>query len=85
MGDGTILWAGKRLTNDEELRTRRLVAFLRRAGDEETADAFERFLPEHDHRWTPDELELGAHVGPWVELGDTDVASNDPGLDADAA
>jgi hypothetical protein len=83
---GTIVWAGKHLSDDEELRTRRLVAFLRRAGDEETADTFERFLPEHDHRWTPDELELGAHVGPWMELGEVEVDGDvDLGLDADAA
>jgi hypothetical protein len=54
---GTMLWAGKRLSADEELRTRRLVALLRRAGDMETAETFERFLPENDHRWTPDQLE----------------------------
>jgi hypothetical protein len=46
---GTMLWAGKRLSADEELRTRRLVALLRRAGDTETAETFERFLPENDH------------------------------------
>lgn len=68
-----MLWAGKRLTEDEELRTRRLVARLRRMGDDGTADTFDRFLPEHDHRWTPDELELGAHVGPWTELGEIGV------------
>lgn len=65
---GTMLWAGKRLSADEELRTRRLVALLRRAGDMETAETFERFLPENDHRWTPDQLELAAHAGPWVSL-----------------
>lgn len=86
MTTGTILWAGKQLTDDEELRTRRLVAFLRRAGDPETADTFERFLPENDHRWTPDELEQGAHVGPWMELGDVQLDTvADGGLDADAA
>jgi hypothetical protein len=83
---GTIVWAGKQLTDDEELRTRRLVAFLRRAGDDETAETFDRFLPENAHRWTPDELELGAHVGPWVQFGDVDVdPDTDLGLDADAA
>jgi hypothetical protein len=83
---GTIVWAGKQLTDDEELGTRRLVAFLRRVGDAETADTFERFLPENDHRWTPDELELGAHVGPWVEFDGVDVEPDaDLGLDADAA
>ena len=65
---GTVLWAGKRLSADEELRTRRLVALLQRAGDTETAETFERFLPENDHRWTPDQLELGAHAGPWMSV-----------------
>jgi hypothetical protein len=73
MSDGLMLWAGKPLTDEEELRTRRLVAMLRRAGDDETAETFERFLPEGDDSWTPDELEQGAHVGPWIELGGIDI------------
>jgi len=73
MSDGVMLWAGKRLTDEEELRTRRLVAMLRRAGDEEVAETFDRFLPENEHLWTPDELELGAHVGPWMSWGGVDV------------
>ena len=69
MSTATMLWAGKRLSEDEELRTHRLIAKLRRAGKYELADAYERFLPGNDGRWTPDELELGAHVGPWLSLG----------------
>ena len=84
MTSATMLWAGKRLTDDEELRTRRVVAKMRRLGRAELADHFERFLPEHDHEWTPDELELGAHVGPWMALGDVEIEP-DTGLDADAA
>jgi hypothetical protein len=84
MTTGTMLWAGKRLSDEEELRTRRLVAMLRRNDKDELADSYERFLPEHDDRWTPDELELGAHVGPWLSLGGMEIES-DPGLDADAA
>ena len=68
MTTGTMLWAGKKLSADEELRTRRLVALLRRVGDDEVAETFERFLPENDHRWTPDELEVGAQAGPWASL-----------------
>jgi hypothetical protein len=75
MSAEAMLWAGKHLSEDEELRTRRLVAMLRRLGDDASADILDRFLPEHDHGWTPDELELGAHVGPWMELGDVDVDS----------
>jgi hypothetical protein len=84
MTTGTMLWAGKQLSDDEELRTRRLVALLRRVGDDKIAETFERFLPENDHRWTPDELELGAHVGPWMQFDGVDVEP-DAGLDADAA
>lgn len=84
MTTGTMLWAGKRLSDQEELRTRRLVAKLRRNDKGELADSYERFLPEHDDRWTPDELELGAHVGPWLSLGGVEIES-DPGLEADAA
>jgi hypothetical protein len=84
MTTGTMLWAGKRLSDEEELRTRRLVAKLRRNDKDELADSYERFLPEHDDRWTPDELELGAHVGPWLSLGGVEIES-DPGLEADAA
>jgi hypothetical protein len=68
MTTGTMLWAGKKLSADEELRTRRLVALLRRIGDDKVAETFERFLPENDHRWMPDELEVGAQAGPWVSL-----------------
>ena len=68
MTTGTMLWAGKKLSPDEELRTRRLVALLRRIGDDKVAETFERFLPENDHRWTPDELEVGAQAGPWASL-----------------
>ena len=84
MSSGTILWAGKQLSDEEELRARRLVAMLRRTGNDELADNFERFLPENAARWTPDELELGTHVGPWMNFGDVTIEP-DPGLDADAA
>jgi hypothetical protein len=81
MTTGTMLWAGKWLSDEEELGTRRLVAKLRRTGSHDLADHFERFLPEHDDRWTPDELELGAHVGPWLSFGDVEIEA-DRGLDA---
>ena len=68
MTTGTMLWAGKTLSAEEELRTRRLVALLRRVGDGDVAETFERFLPENDHRWTPDQLEVGAHAGPWMSF-----------------
>ena len=68
-GEAMVLWAGKRLTAEEEAGTRRLVALLERTGARDTAARFERFLPEHAARWTPDELELGAHAGPWLSFG----------------
>ena len=66
---GLVVWAGKRLGVEEELELRRTVALLRRLDDEETADVLDRFLPENDHRWTPNELEAGAHLGPWMLFG----------------
>ena len=69
MGSGVVMWAGKHLTDEEELRTRRMVALLQRAGDDEGVDELSRFLPERQGEWTPDDLEAGAHNGPWVELG----------------
>lgn len=64
-----VFWAGKRLEAEDELQLRRLIALLRRTGDPETAESLERFLPENDHRWTPNELEMGAHLGPWMLFG----------------
>jgi hypothetical protein len=66
-----VLWAGKNLTEAEELQLRRAVALLRRMEARESSLAesrleLERFLPENDHRWTPNELECGAHLGPWM-------------------
>ena len=73
MTTGTMLWAGKKLSPEEELRTRRLVALLRRVGDDSVAETFERFLPENDHRWTPDQLEVGAQAGPWMSLDEVQL------------
>jgi hypothetical protein len=73
MTTGTMLWAGKKLSPEEELRTRRLVALLRRVGDDGAAETFERFLPENDHRWTPDQLEVGAQAGPWMSLDEAQL------------
>jgi hypothetical protein len=68
VGSDVMLWAGKSLSEEEEAATRRLVALLRRVGEEDGADDLARFLPESEHDWTPDELELGAHAGPWVGM-----------------
>jgi hypothetical protein len=79
-----MFWAGKALDPDEELQLRRVVALLRRIeeggqSEPERAEArddrvnFERFLPENLHRWTPDELEFGAHCGPGLHIDDVEV------------
>lgn len=66
---GVVLWAGKPLDSADEAATRALVDLMRRSGDDEGAEAFARFLPERDDEWTPDELEVGAHAGPWLSVG----------------
>lgn len=87
MGAVGVLWAGKRLTTEEELQLRRAVALLQRM---ETSDAgltelrmnLERFLPENDHRWTPNELETGTYLGPWMvvrgQLSDRNAMPGSP-------
>ncbi|MGE0027899.1 MAG: hypothetical protein AB7O78_00565 [Thermoleophilia bacterium] len=70
MGESVVLWAGKALTGDEEERARQMVALLERAGEADAAADLARFLPESGHDWTPDELELGAHAGPWLSIAE---------------
>lgn len=72
-----MLWAGKQLNGTEEARLRRLVHSLRRAGNDELAEDFERFLPENEQRWSPNELEAGAHQGPWLRM-DADLDDDQP-------
>ena len=69
MGESVVLWAGKALSGEEEERTRRMVALLERNGEHDAAAGLARFLPGSGHAWTPDELELGAHAGPWLSIG----------------
>ena len=69
MGESVVLWAGKALTGAEQERVRRMVGVLTRAGEDEAAAGLARFLPASGHEWTPDELELGAHAGPWLSIG----------------
>jgi hypothetical protein len=69
MGESVVLWAGKALSGEEEERTRRMVALLERNGEHDAAAGLARFLPGSGHGWTPDELELGAHAGPWLGIG----------------
>jgi hypothetical protein len=69
MGSSTVLWAGKHLTDDEELRVRRVMALLERTGHDQGAEELAAFLPEAMDEWTPDQLEAGAHQGPWLSFG----------------
>ena len=69
MGESVVLWAGKALSGEEEERARRMVALLERTGEADAAADLARFLPGSGHAWTPDELELGAHAGPWLGIG----------------
>jgi hypothetical protein len=78
VAQGAVFWAGKNLSAEEERSLRDLVALLRRTGTREMAENFERFLPENADRWTPDELEMGAHVGPWLAF-DARVANGRDG------
>lgn len=79
-----VFWAGKELNRDEELSLRRVVALLRRIEEDGTTEDersgarddrvhLELFLPENVRKWTPDELEFGAHAGPWFEIGEATV------------
>lgn len=78
-----VFWAGKALNPNEELSLRRTVALLRRLEDAGSGTAdnvarssredLELFLPENVHKWTPDELELAAHHGPWFEIGEVAI------------
>lgn len=63
-----ILWAGKHLSGDEEQRLRDLIEVFGQAGCSEDVEWYGRFLPENAHTWTPDELEFGAHHGPWLSF-----------------
>lgn len=69
MDPSVVLWAGKHLSADEERTARRAVALLERTGDAEGAERLARFLPERGGEWTPDQLEAGAHGGPWLSFG----------------
>ena len=69
MAASVVLWAGKGLSGEEAERARRMVGLLTRTGEHEAAADLARFLPESGHGWTPDELGLGAHAGPWLAIG----------------
>lgn len=78
MSNGTVLWAGKRLSRDEDAALRRVVSMLGRTGRAEQADYFRRFLPEYVDDWSPDDLEAGAHLGPWMSFEAAVEVDDDP-------
>jgi len=80
--NGTMLWAGKELSGEEEARLRKVVHMLRRNGGSADAECLERFLPENLHLWTSNELETAAHAGPWMSFG-AQVQVEEGGLPAD--
>ena len=72
-----MLWPGKRLDFAEEAWLRNRIASLRRAEDARAGSweaarkerlSLERYLPENLDAWTPDQLEGGAHIGPWCDM-----------------
>jgi hypothetical protein len=80
------LWPGKRLDLAEEAWLRDRVASLQRAenaradgweGSRKERLSLERYLPENDATWTPDELEEGAHIGTWSDMA-AGVSLNEP-------
>jgi hypothetical protein len=64
----TIMWAGRALSGVDEVHLRRWVHTLRRVGNNELADDFERFLPEREDTWTVDERVEGARVAPHLSF-----------------
>ena len=68
MGSNIVLWAGKRLSDEEAAAARRAVDLLRRAGDPEAAEACARCLPGADPPGTPAALPRGAPAAPGLEL-----------------
>ena len=80
-----VLWAGKHLNPEEEASLRRVIALLGRneenvASEDESDEVrrdrlqLELFLPENAQKWSPDELEFGAHNGPWFDLSEDTAA-----------
>jgi hypothetical protein len=82
-----MLWPGKRLDLAEEAWLRNRISSLQRAEDAR-ADGWgsalkerlslERYLPENADDWTPDQLEGGAHIGPWCDMPPATVSLNEP-------
>ena len=67
----TVFWPGKKLDAEEESWLRNRILSLIVDGSVlslEEAGSLERYLPENYSNWTPDELEGGAHIGPWITL-----------------
>ena len=82
-----MLWAGKHLDLAEEAWLRNRISSLQRAEDARAEGwegsrkerlSLERYLPENAHIWTPDQLEGGAHIGPWCDMESAGVHLSEP-------
>jgi hypothetical protein len=82
-----MLWPGKRLDLAEETWLRNRISSLQRAEDARAQGwesarkerlSLERYIPEHDGDWTADQLEGGAHIGPWCDMPAATVSLNEP-------
>jgi hypothetical protein len=82
-----MFWPGKRLDRAEQEWLRNRIRSLERA-ENARADGWEgarkerlsltRYLPENADDWTPDQLEGGAHIGPWCDIPAASVTVNEP-------
>ena len=58
----TVLWAGKKLSKEEDRQLRHLIDLLARNGATDTAEDFIRFLPEYEYKWSQEDLEANVRL-----------------------
>ena len=68
MESGTVLWAGKHLTDEEELKTRRLIALMERSGNSAAAEGLARSFPSAPMSGPRTNWRPGPTAGPWMGL-----------------
>ena len=69
MPTAQMLWAGKRLSPDEEEHTRDVVAMLERTGNTDSPRSSPGSCPSTTRRGPRTSSELAAGVGPWIAFG----------------
>jgi len=69
MPTAQMLWAGKRLSVDEEEHTRDVVAMLERTGNTDLAEQFARSCPSTTRPGPLTSSSSAAGVGPWIAFG----------------